>query len=408
MKAPLRPRPFWSSQIISWTGTSMQAAILPLWLYSLTGSTQLAMGSSIADALVRALVAPVLGSLVSKHSQLKVLVLTDGLSFVFTVLLAVLVKDGGQVWLVFLLTSLVTLSMQGNQLALQVLIPRLFDRERLKRINGSMQSCLSTLSMVAPPAASILGALLDWKLLIFANAGSFLFSLLLISLALGKDEWRSPSSAKAPAAHPLSVLSRHWSDFRLSSVAGVIVVESSLFAFFGASQALLYGTMIEAGHEQGGTYVAVLLFGSGVGAIIGGFLLRRIGSSTSLLFLIVGGLSVIGPALVVIGTNTSVVVGVLGTAAIGASGNLLIGGVTTAIQEREEPSQLAMTLGVRRGMAGIGQVLCYAWVLALAPVVGFSTVYIAAGTAAFLTSLIGVSRLRRLARAEVNEKIGQQ
>jgi MFS family permease len=373
----------------------MQAAVLPLWLYSLTGSTQLALGSFVADALVRAVVSPVLGSLVSKYAPLKILVITDGLSFMLTILLATTVRQGSQVWLVFLLTSLITLSMQGNQLALQVLIPRFFTKERLKKINGNMQTCLSALSMLAPPAASILGTVVDWKLLIFINAGSFLISLLLVSVALPKEEWNSTNSSNPSAGHPLSILARHWNDFRHNPLAGIIFVESLLFVFFGASQALLYGTLIESGHEQGGSYVAVLLFGAGAGAILGGLFLRRLGSSTNLILMIVGGLSMLGPVLVVVGLHTSVILGVIGTAAVGASGNLLIGGITTAIQEREDPGQMAMTLGVRRGMAGIGQVLCYAWVLGLASVVGYWPVYVGAGAAAFLASIIGVSRVRR-------------
>ncbi|MEN3541020.1 MFS transporter [Microbispora sp. ZYX-F-249] len=395
-----RPYPFWGAQVVSWTGSSLQSAVLPLWLYQLTGSTRLALGGFVTDCLIRALVSPVVGALVRTRTPFRVLLLGDAIAFLATAALAATVRDASLVAAVYPLTAVTALAMQANQLALQALVPRLVEQGRLAAVNGAMQTCLSAIAMVAPPLAGVLGALVDWRYLILLNAVSFLVSLLLSYWALSQPATPPPADGRTAAEHPLRTVVRHWREFRSGGAAEFVCAESLLFLCFGASQALFYGAIIEAGPREGGVSFGLLLLGSGAGSVCGGLALRKLGPAPRLVIVVAGVLSLAGPALVVTGLHTVIAVAAVGTAMVGASGNLLIGGVTTAVQQREDAERLAVTLGLRRGLSSLAQLGCYLWTIGVAAVTGFQAVYLTAGAAACLVALFyyrSASRTGRVA-----------
>lgn len=392
-----RPAYFWTAQVCSWAGTSLQAAIVPLWLFALTGSTQLALGGFVVDALSRAIFGPLIGGAVARLSARKALIVTDLAGACVAILMAVIVTGPERAFIVYIAVPLLSIIVLANQIAFQSLVPQLVAEERLSSVNGRYQAALSLLSVVTPAAGALAAAAIDWRWLVAANGLSFLLSMALNMIALP----RSAAAARAPrttAGHPLVHLATN-ARRALSGTAGhYILVEAALFAAFGGSQSLLFGFALEQGQVEGSATLAALLLASGVGMIVGGLILQRLGDSPRLNLLLVGVLSAIGPALVVVGTLYGVIaVGVLGAGLIGASGNLLIGGITVVVQKSTSDTDRPETLGFRKGISSLSQLLSYLWTLGLASTVGFAVVYPLAGALACVAVFVGVAWISRKA-----------
>lgn len=378
---------FWSAQALSWAGTSLQAVIIPLWLYALTKSTELALVGFVVDAVGRAIFGPVAGWLVGRYSPRRVLLLTDLAGAGITLAMALFVQGPHLVALIYVGTPLLSLTLLANQVAFQSLIPQLIAEEGLARINGNYQAALSAISVLAPATGALLAATTDWRWLVFANCISFVCSYALNSYAVPRAQ--ADGTPATRFVHPLL-------SFRMNRRATApaalkwIYLETALFVAFGASQSIFFGFALQAGLTEGGPTLASLLVAEGVGAIIGALVLRKLGDYPRWNMWAVGLLSLCGPALVVTGLSLSLLpVAMIGAALVGASGNLLIGGVTTAIQRNSPQAQLPEALGLRRGLVSLAQLVCFGWTLATGALLGFGITYALAGAVAF--SVVAVS-----------------
>lgn len=390
-----RPVYFWTAQVCSWAGTSLQAAIVPLWLFALTGSTQLALGGFVVDALSRTIFGPLVGGIVAQFSARRALIVSDLAGACVAMFVALIVTGPDRAFVVYIAVPLLSIIVLANQIAFQSLVPQLVAEDRLSNVNGRYQAALSLLSVVTPAAGALAAAAIDWRWLVAANGLSFLLSMVLNMNALPESE--ATAVATRPAAgHPLVRLAKN-ARRALSGVAGrYILVEAALFAAFGGSQSLLFGFALEQGQKQGSVALAALLLGSGVGMIVGGLILQRLGDSPRLNLLLVGALSALGPALVVVGTLSDLLaLGVLGAGLIGASGNLLIGGITIVVQKSTSDVDRPATLGFRKGISSLSQLVSYLWTLGLASTIGFAVVYPLAGALACVAVFMGVALISR-------------
>lgn len=392
-----RPAYFWIAQVCSWAGTSLQAAIVPLWLFAMTGSTQLALGGFVADALSRAIFGPLVGGFVARLSARRALIVADSVGACVALSVAVFVTGPERSPIVYVAVPFLSLVVLMNQIAFQSLLPQLVDAERLSTVNGRYQAALSLLSVVTPAAGALAAATVDGRWLVAANGVSFLLSLVLTVIALPRSV-SAGNAGPAAAGHPLADLAANARRAMTGTAGRYILIEAALFAAFGGSQSLLFGFALESGQEEGSVALAALLLASGVGMILGGLALQRLGDSPRLNLLLVGLLSGLGPALVVVGgISGSLWLGALGAGLIGASGNLLIGGITIVVQKSTTYADRPTTLGFRKGISGLSQLLSYLWTLGLASILGFSVVYPLAGALACIAVFTGVALISRRA-----------
>lgn len=392
-----RPAYFWIAQVCSWAGTSLQAAIVPLWLFALTGSTQLALGGFVIDALSRAVFGPLLGGVVARLSARTALIVADAAGACVALFMAIVVTGPDRAPVVYVTVPVLSLVVLMNQIAFQSLVPQLVSAHRLSTVNGRYQAALSLLSVVTPAAGALAAGAIDWRWLVAANGLSFLLSLVLTMIALPRS-LSAIVAGPAGGGHPLTHLVTN-ARRALSGTAGrFIMVEAALFAAFGGSQSLLFGFALERGQKEGSVTLAALLLASGVGMILGGLVLQKMGDAPRLNLMLVGVLSGLGPALVVVGGIAGALwVGVLGAGLIGASGNLLIGGITVVVQKSTTESDRPMALGFRKGISSLSQLLSYFWTLSLASVLGFTIVYPLAGVLACVAVFVGVALISRRA-----------
>ena len=272
-------------------GDSVMLIVLSMWVKSLTGSNA-AAGMTFFWLVLPSLFAPVFGLFVDRVRRRPLLVWANVASGV-CVLPLLLVRDAGDVWLIYAVAfvygiSFVVVPAGLNGLLKEVMPPRL-----LVEANASLQTIKESFRLVGPLAGAALFSALGGGAVAVVDAASFLVAAAVIgSMRVHEDQ---PVRSAQHWRLELTEGIRHiWYDvlLRHTLVAlGVTVLvvgfcESAIFAVTDA-----FGRPVE--------FIGVLLTVQGVGAIAGGLtasrIVRRCGEAGTLAVSL--GLLAVGAAL---------------------------------------------------------------------------------------------------------------
>jgi MFS family permease len=282
-------------------GDSVMLIVLSMWVKSLTGSNA-AAGMTFFWLVLPSLFAPLFGLFVDRVRRRPLLVWANVASAA-CVLPLLLVRDAGDVWLIYAVAfvygiSFVVVPAGLNGLLKEVMPPRL-----LVEANASLQTIKESFRLVGPLAGAALFSALGGGAVAVVDAASFLVAAAVIgSMRVHEDQ---PVRSAQHWRLELTEGIRHiWYDVLLRHTlvalgVTVLVVGFSESAIFAVTDA--FGRPVE--------FIGVLLTVQGVGAIAGGLtasrLVRRCGEAgtlaVSLGVLAVGaGLMALAPSLWVV------------------------------------------------------------------------------------------------------------
>jgi len=249
-------------------GDSVMLIVLSMWVKSLTGSNA-AAGMTFFWLVLPSLFAPVFGLFVDRVRRRPLLVWANVASGV-CVLPLLLVRDAGDVWLIYAVAfvygiSFVVVPAGLNGLLKEVMPPRL-----LVDANASLQTIKESFRLVGPLAGAALFSALGGGAVAVVDAASFLVAAAVIgSMRVHEDQ---PVRSAQHWRLELTEGIRHiWYDVLLRHTlvalgVTVLVVGFSESAIFAVTDA--FGRPVE--------FIGVLLTMQGVGAIAGGLTASRI------------------------------------------------------------------------------------------------------------------------------------
>jgi MFS family permease len=259
-------------------GDSLMLIVLSMWVKSLTGSNA-AAGMTFFWLVLPSLFAPVFGLFVDRVRRRPLLIWTNVAS-AGCVLPLLLVRDAGDVWLIYAVAfvygiSFVVIPAGLNGLLKEVMPPRL-----LVEANASLQTIKESFRLVGPLAGAALFSGLGGGAVAVVDAASFLVAAAVIgSMRVHEDQ---PVRSAQHWRLELTEGIRHiWYDVLLRHTlvalgVTVLVVGFSESAIFAVTDA--FGRPVE--------FIGVLLTVQGVGAIAGGLtasrLVRRCGEAGTL------------------------------------------------------------------------------------------------------------------------------
>lgn len=310
----------------SMLGDSMMLLVLSMWVKTLTGSNALA-GLTFLFMVVPSLVAPLLGVLIDRFRRRPMLVGAN-LASALVVLPLVLVRDAGDVWIVWLVAFGYGVSFVVVPAALNGLLKELVPDELLVEANAALQTTKESYRLFGPLLGAGLFAWLGGWSVAVVDAASFVVAAAAIgSLRLTED---APERSEEPVLRQIGAGVRHLLGDRVlgHTLVGVGLsllvigfVESSIYALLDA-------------FDRPPTYAGVFVTAMGVGAIgcglVASRLVRRAGEVTS----IVAGLVLFAVAVGGIAAAPSMAI-VLGFAGLSGAGlPLMIIGYLTLLQRR--------------------------------------------------------------------------
>jgi Na+/melibiose symporter-like transporter len=324
-------RLYFAGQSLSLFGDTALWLAMGVWAKQLTGSNTAAGLVFLAFTLPQ-LAAPLSGWLVDRVRR-RTLLLATNLATAAAVLPLVLVRDAGDVWLIYAVMVLYGISATLINSGQSALLTTMLPEELLAHGNALLQTVREGLRLVGPLLGAGLFAVAGGGAVAILDAATFLGA----SAALAAMALREPPPAP-PERHLAAELAAgvrhvlgHPGLRRLTSASIVAICA------FGCTESVVFA-VVDQGLHRPPPFVGVFLALQGVGAIATGIaapaLVRRIGE---------GGIVVLGLALAAGGMPllalSSLPVVVAGVIVFGASLPLIMVGSVTMLQ-RSTPLRL--------------------------------------------------------------------
>src|SRR5665647_4073 len=216
---------FLSSQFISLFGSALvQFAII--WNITLTTKSGSAMTLAIMFSfLPQIIITPFAGVWADRYNRKLLIVMSDALVAVSTLILALFYISGYQsIVMIYVVLAIRSFGSGIQSPSVSALIPQIVPREQLARINGIFGSVVAVMSLIAPAVSGIILSVMSMEATFFIDVFTAVIGISLMLSLKVKIHERALQS----------VASSHWQDFR----AGLIYVKNhrivmSLLVFFG-------------------------------------------------------------------------------------------------------------------------------------------------------------------------------
>lgn len=358
-------------QIFSSFGDAALWLAMGVWVKTLTGSNA-AAGLVIFFYTAPTLLAPFAGHLADRFSRRRLLIATNSFAGL-AVLLLLMVRGPGQVWLIDLVmvlygTSYVVLSATQSAL-LTVMLPA----DLLADANAVLRTVQAALRLIGPLTGAGLFVLVGAHVITIVDATTFVIAVVALLCVRVAEPPAVPRHR--PLREELTAGVRYLG--RTTALRQLILATAFSTAVFGFSETVVYA-IAGIGLHRPPAFVGVLISVQGVGAVVGGLtaaaVTRRLGESRqvgiALLITAAGSLLEIPPVLVLV---------IIGMILFGLSLPWVLVGITTLIQ-RTTPGELqGRVYAAAEAMISTPQTISIAVGAALIGEIGYRALLIAMG-----------------------------
>lgn len=310
----------------SMLGDSLMLLVLSMWVKTLTGSNSLA-GLTFFFMVIPALAAPYLGVLVDRVRR-KPLLVWGNLASAVAVMPLLLVRDAGDVWLIWLVAFAYGVSFIMLPAALNGLLKELMPDELLIDANASIQTTKESFRLFGPLVGAALFASVGGWLVAVVDAASFLVAAAAIASIRVRET--APEPETAPMREQLLVGLRHLVADRL--LKHLMVGFGLTLLVIGYTEAAIYALL--DGFEKPATYAGFLVSVQGIGAVLGGLVVSRLVRRHGEIPVAVAGLVLMGVASAGIALSPTLPLVLAWVAVLGVTLPLLMVSYLTLLQRR--------------------------------------------------------------------------
>jgi len=293
---------FFTGQAISLFGTQLVQFALIWWLTSSTHSATVLATATLASLLPGIILAPAAGVWVDQWNRRWVMILSDSLTALASVVLIVLFAVGAaQVWQVFILMFIRAAGNAFQLPAMTASTSLMVPEEHLTRVSGYNQSLAGAMTIVAPPVGALLLQTVPIQAILSIDVITALMGVL--PLFFIHVPQPAPRHAAAGAAR-----ASFWPEMRAGlryvlAWPGLVVLLSMALVLnflFNPTGALL--PILVTKHFGGGALqLASLDSAEGVGIVVGGLVLGVWGGFHRRIFTTLTGLVGLGLAFGLLG-----------------------------------------------------------------------------------------------------------
>ena len=269
---------FWLAGVISQVGNWFNYIAVFVLLNELTGSGTAISWFLIAKFLPTAILAPAAGVIADRFSRRAIMIFCD-VSRIFVVLGFLLIREPGQVWLVFALALVQESIWSFYDPARRASVPNVCRPEELHLANALSGATWSVMLAVGAALGGLVTAAWGWQTAIVLDALTFALSAALLATVIlphirrpraGKSTWRDYTGLNDLVAG-FRYLAGH------GHVAALLLVKSG-WAISGGLLVMLaiFGEQVFQVGGQGGGGSGILYSMRGLGAAIGPILVWRL------------------------------------------------------------------------------------------------------------------------------------
>jgi MFS family permease len=348
-------------------GDSAMLLVLSVWVKTLTGSNAQA-GLTFFFMLIPALFAPLLGIAIDRVKRKPLLVWGHVASGV-GVLPLLLVRDEGDVWIIWAVAMLYGVSFVALPAALNGLLKELMPEDLLVDANSSLQTTKESFRLFGP----LIGALLftwlgGWAVALLDAASFFVAAAVIAAIAVREEE---PQVEESHFWQRLTAGMRHLGTDRV--LKHVLVGFAITLLVLGFIESSVYA-LLDA-FDRPATFVSVIVSVQGVGAVVGGlssgWVVKRLGEVATC----VVGLLLMVAGIGVMGATHSIVVVCLSAAVFGASLPMLMVAFNTLVQRRSPQAIMGRVSTAIEVVMAVPQAVSLAVGSALVVVLSYRQIY---------------------------------
>ncbi|RCG33249.1 MFS transporter [Sphaerisporangium album] len=178
-----------AGQLLSITGSALTEFAIPIWIYVTTGSLVSFALFAVLGLVPGMLVSPLAGAIVDRSDRRRVMLAGDvGAGCTQLVLGALLWTGNLQIWHIYPLLVLLSVSLTFQRVAFGSAIPQLVPKRYLGHANGVVQMAVGTAQLVVPLVAAGLMATIGLSGILVIDVASYAAAILSVALV------RFPSS----------------------------------------------------------------------------------------------------------------------------------------------------------------------------------------------------------------------
>jgi MFS family permease len=278
MLATLRQRNFallWFGGLISLTGDWMLFIALPIYVYTLTGSTLATSAMFVAEMIPNLLLGSVAGVFVDRWDRKHAMVIAN-LLLALGLLPLVAVRSAEWLWLVYLVGFVESAIVQFFKPAESALLPQLVTEEHLIAAN-SLNALNSNLArLVGPALGGIVAGLMGLPGVVFLDAGSFLITSIMIALIGGVPTRASAAMPRSPGT-PVTAWVAIWREWlaglrlvRSERPVLIVFIMLAITALGEGVMGVLFVVFVNKVLGGGALEIGWLMSAQAVGGLIGG------------------------------------------------------------------------------------------------------------------------------------------
>ncbi len=287
----------WAGQAASLFGSSLVQFALVWWLTVTTGSATVLATATLAGMLPQILLSPFAGVVVDRASRRLVMLMADGLTALFTLLLAVLFATGqAQVWHVYAIMFIRSTTGAFHFPAMQASTSLMVPEQHLSRVAGMNSTLQGLMSIAAPALGALLVSLLPMQHVMLIDVGTAAIATLpLLFIAIPQPK-REGSALGEGATKPSFMADlREGVRYVLAWRGLTIMLGMAMLVNFMLTPAGSLTPILVTKHFAGGAPQLALLDAMwGVGMIAGGLLLSVWGGFKRRIFTSLFGLMLLG------------------------------------------------------------------------------------------------------------------
>lgn len=176
---------FWISQALSQMGSSMTGFALILWAYTQEGTAMTVSLMTFFNYVPYIIVSLFAGTFVDNHSKKKIMVVSDSVAAICTVMMFLLhVGNQLQIWNIFLVNFIIGFMNAFQGPASAVAIGKVVPKEKLEQVSGMNSFSGNLVAVLSPVFAASLFAYGGLKLILVIDLMSFIFAFLVLLFVL--------------------------------------------------------------------------------------------------------------------------------------------------------------------------------------------------------------------------------
>ncbi|MEO8107829.1 MAG: MFS transporter [Actinomycetes bacterium] len=251
----------------SMLGDSVMLLVLSMWVKTLTGSNG-AAGLTFFWMMIPALFAPLYGMYIDRIKRKPLLVWGNVLSAVM-VLPLLLVRDAGDVWVIYAVAFLYGISFVVLPAGLNGLLKEMIPSDLLVEANSSLQTTKEGFRLIGPLLGAALFGMFGGGLVALVDSLSFFVAALVIA-SIPLNESR-PQRIEQHWWHEMTGGIQHLARERV--LRHTLVAFALMLIVIGFTEASIYAVLDFFGKPP--TFAGVVVTVQGVGAIVGGVTASR-------------------------------------------------------------------------------------------------------------------------------------